>query len=207
MARLLSRVEAAVSEFTSSDQPGRDCVHVTPEYSEATQGHYLVRVPAETMKAEDFPVVPGMGGGPEKSEFLVKAGALLEASKRLKKSTIPICNTIHVGTDPEGNPVLTTTDLDNSTPARSLKPEGTFPNTDKVIPDKETLPIRLTVNAAYLAKLCNFAVKYGLTRTSTITLMLPQPGEKDNVEVIKPIRAEFQSENGPVLIVLMPCRP
>ena len=162
MARLLSKTEAAVSEFAADEtRRGLDCVHVTPEYTEATQGNYLVRVPAEPMKAEEFPVVPGMGNGTA-SELLIPAGALLEASKRLKKSRIPVCNLVHVGTDPDGNPVLTTTNLDTSTPVRTMKPDATFPVVDKVIPAPESLPIRLTVNAAYLAKLCAFAVKHGL---------------------------------------------
>ena len=80
---ILDRASLLASEFTS-DELSRSmyAVHVTADgTAEATNGHYLIRVPPCAMPAEDFPAVVGMGTGFNGTGLLLPADACKAALK------------------------------------------------------------------------------------------------------------------------------
>lgn len=155
-----------VAGFASPDD-GRayttTAVNLTRDYAEATNGHYLLRVPLPDQKiVKDMPAMMTRGtvnGG----AVQVPAEALTAAAKRMpKKERIPVLNMLHVGQDGEGRTLLTSTDLETTAAADVAKVETRFPDTSKVIPaaDKPGVHV-LNLNAKYLRALAAFAEKHG----------------------------------------------
>lgn len=115
-------------------------VAVNKEYSEVTNGHFLIReyfaVGGERLPVSDFPAA----GMPEKVEpngagpILVPAVLAREAAAGIpKNSTTPILNTALVGRQ-NGSVVLQSTDLESYKVSKGLAGEGRWPDTDKVFP-------------------------------------------------------------------------
>lgn len=202
MPRLLSRAEMGLAGLTVKadyHRPEMEHVHVTEKYSEVTNGHYLVRVSACSIEDKDFPVVPGMGDGAA-TEYLIPGEVLTKAAKDVShKSSIPVLQTLHVGTTGEKT-VLTSTDLDSPQVRTFQTPDAKFPPCDKVIPEDSEERLKFALSATYLKKLAAFAEKHGNERSTPIQFSVdPKAGS--------PVRMVFRGQDGEeILIVLMPTR-
>lgn len=202
MSRLMNRAEMDLAGLAGSDASRfSTCgVHVTDKHSEVTNGHYLVRVPAEPMKAEDFPVVPGMGNGGS-IDAIVPTGALQSAAKAVpKKSRIPVLAALHIGVGEKGI-VLTSTDLESAHVQPTQVIEGKFPDCDKVIPAESECHVKVAFSAAYLKALAAYVEKHGQGRSPAMQISI-DPKHPENAA-----RIEFNLEDGQKgLAVLMPMR-
>jgi len=159
-ARLLSRAETDLVEMATV--PNRyggyshSGVHVTPDFTEATNGHLLVRLPKPDMDPADFPVVEGTE--PDAPDDVILPVESLKGWKPAKGNSIPILNYLRL-TSHHGTVDLASTDLETCKVNRVKPIEGTFPKTDKVIP--AGLEPAFAFDPVYLKLLASWAQKHG----------------------------------------------
>ena len=198
---LIDRAQAGLSVFTQDDA-GRyslNFIHVTKDYVESTNGHVLARLNHDGFTSDDFPVVDGQATAG--ADLLIDPDALTKAIKAApKRSTLPILETVHAGVNSAGETVLTTTDLDNPTVIKSRTAEVTFPDCDKVIPEKA--PITIAFSAKYLGQIAAWAQRHGKLGKDTpirfhvedkdkaARLQVELQDSRDCTFVLMPIRVE-----------------
>lgn len=134
---LLSKKHGVLTRFTdpSETRPVLACVHLTKRHAEAADGFALLRIPlGDGVKDADFPPTPGAGKDTIK-EALIPGRILGDAIKSLPKSAkwLPILGYVRL-TAQNGNIVLSTTDSETSHDIVVKPCDGTFPNTDQLIP-------------------------------------------------------------------------
>lgn len=133
-----------------------NAIQVSPERTAETDGHQLVIVSTVKTDAADFPQVPGMEPPVDSFKpFLLPAAEALNIAKALpKKTPIPVLANAAVSaeTDVNGHSVIGVTDLENARAFRTQKPEGNFPDIDRVIPNLEGATLTIGFNPALLAK-------------------------------------------------------
>jgi hypothetical protein len=101
--------------------------------------------------------------------FLLDAGAAIDIARAIPgpRCNMPILQTCVVGkaTDANGHAQLAVTDLENARVFTPKKPEGIFPDIDRVIPKGEPL-LSICFSAQYLADLMSQFVSFTKTRGS-----------------------------------------
>ena len=210
---LLGREQLMAVDFASQNA-GRyqmTAVHVLPDGStEATNGHFAIRVPPSLTSAEEFPAVAGLGGGFNGAGLLIPADVCKAALKALpKRETIPVLRMAHVGAGAEaGHAVVTTTDLETTNARPTKAPDGTFPDLDIVMPPADdTGRVVVGVNAHYLKAIAEYAIKVaGNPKGSVVICMSIKPGEGG-----EPANSAIRIEVGlpdarAAIVALMPCR-
>lgn len=196
-----------VSLSPGSERYYLDGVHVTPDYTEVTNGHYLARVSVpfkgDSLKEAlaDLPEVEGHkpkkdnGNGLE-TGFTFPAKAVVEVersipknqryAKRLENAWITE-NT----TDEEAE--FVSYDLETVRPVKAKKLEGRWPNTDMVMP-KDKPEMTLGFNPDYMLRICQVFKKMKLK-----AVRLDLYGEKKAMRMIG--KTEEDQE---VIVILMP---
>ena len=198
---LIDRAQAGLTVFTQNDA-GRyslNFIHVTKDYVESTNGHVLARLYHDGLSADDFPLVDGQAS--EGADLLIDPDALTKAIKSTpKRSTMPILEVVHAGVNPAGETVLTTTDLESPSITKVKSAEVTFPDCDKVIPDKA--PLTIGFSAKYLGQIAAWAQKHGnkgkatairfhiKDKDSAARLQVELQDGRDALFVLMPIRVE-----------------
>jgi hypothetical protein len=148
------KVFAVASKEAS--RPQLNGVHVSLDGTcEATNGHCLVRVHNVTASAEDFPV-PSKGWTPPEvpaEGFIVPTeDAKACAALPPKKQRLPFLAENVLLESLNGRARFVATDLDRW-PAVDVRPvEGTWPNTDAVIPKADEARFSIAVNPYVLAR-------------------------------------------------------
>lgn len=130
---------------------------VTPQATVETDGHQLVKVTLPPdMKAEAFPIREGQPPAVDTwKPFLLPASEALNIAKALpKKTTLPILKHAAVteDTDSNGHSSIAVTDLEMARVFNTKKPEGNFPDFERVIPKKEDAEFRIAFNAELLRR-------------------------------------------------------
>ena len=207
---LLNRACLDLGKFVGSDEQPAAGVHVTPTHTEATNGHMLLRVPMSEIDPAEWPETAGPSeGGATPTSILIpteSAAAMLKAIP--PRPYLPILAHAAVWVV-EGGVEAHTTDTETQGVVRAKPVGGKFPDADKVIP-LATKDRAVTLNAAYLKALCEWAIKYGeKCPQPTVTLQLGEDGAADCVRieiqmpdgreaigVIMPIRRERKSDQG-----------
>lgn len=170
---LLNKHNLNIVNFVSDDENKSEALqylHVTPDYTEACDGHTLVRITVDkNLKDEDFPEIPPFkSGGKQKPEVLLRPEAVKQALNNLpERSCLPITTNVLLDA-PESNDraILYTIDLDTTQANSSKDPPYTYPKTEGVIPKyKPVLHVRFNADKLIaileLLKLCRNYDSYG----------------------------------------------
>lgn len=132
-------------------------IRVTPEHTEVTDGHCLMRVATPKMSVKDFPVIEGASAGTDQFEpFQIFSEDALAVSKAIpRKATFPVLQHAAVGkaSDANGHAELQVTDLQCPRVFQARKMEGPWPDTDRVIPEKGKAKLSIGLNADLLVKI------------------------------------------------------
>lgn len=205
---LLRPVHLDAARFASKDA-GRyqiAALHVRPDGStEATNGHYAVRVGPSRMDAREYPERPetGMGAIPDGGALVPRETAAAVLKGLPKKAAIPVLRAAHVGITETGDVRFTTTYLETIGGATVKGLAGTFPDIDRVIPDPDNM-VAVSVNAAYLSEIADFAVRHNASRYQPEIVIRFDKEQPD----AKPLRFDFKAADGErVTMILMPMRP
>ena len=198
---LIDRAQAGLGVFTSSDS-GRyalNYLHVTKDHVESSNGHVLARLNHDGLTSDDFPVVEGQAT--EGADLLIDPDTLTKAIKSTPKgSTLPILETVHAGVNPVGETVLTTTDLESPSVTKVKSADTSFPDCDKVIPNKA--PITIAFSARYLGQIAKWAQAHGKLgkgtpiqfhvkdKDSAARLQVELEDSREALFVLMPVRVE-----------------
>ena len=134
---------------------------VTPKWTVTTNGCYLVAVTLPAQVDSNFPAIEGFtavnGAG---KQFLLDGTTALDVMKALpKKNTIPVLLHAAVGVETETSLSLAVTDLDSPKLFAPRKGVGQFPAVEAVIPKDEAATVTIGLDAEYLKKLADSALK------------------------------------------------
>ncbi len=136
-----------------------DGIHITPEFTEVTNGHYLVRVSRpEGLEVADLPAVHEIMTGKKKGQkidFILPASAAKEIEKAIPKNgTIPILRNAWLGDNTNEEYIeFISTDLETHRPIKARKIEAKYPNTEAVLP-KTPPNMSIGFNPDLMIKLC-----------------------------------------------------
>ena len=196
--RLLSKAELDAARFDGDDERLQTLygLNIEPNAVVATNGHYLIRVPAVDLDSEQFPAVDGMKGEAPEAPVSISAESALDTLKGLKKSTLPILQCAALTQTPEGLQLITT---DLETPRVSLtKPlDRTFPAYEGVMP-KDPPTLQTAFDAKYLKTICEYAIKHG-GRVPSLKM--------DFTDAQSPVKITITLDDGrEALVVLMPMK-
>lgn len=142
-------------------------LHLTDQFTEVTNGHYLIRVDAiKSFNYEDLPKVDDIEPTVGPVECLVTADTAKAIEKAIPKMrTLPMLEHAWIGGN--GNKDTTTfitTDLETETPITSINPQDVrYPKTDEIWP-KGDPEFEIAFNPDYMSKLCQQYVKAGITK-------------------------------------------
>jgi hypothetical protein len=135
---------------------------VTPDFTAETDGHQLIRVTTpKQFDPETFPEVPGCGkAAKDFKPFLIPSSDALDLIKAIpKKQPIPILDNVAVTlpADPEGDPILVITDLQQNKTYRAAqekdpKRKETFPDFNRVMPKVEKAVFEVHFDCALLGR-------------------------------------------------------
>ena len=200
---LVDRAVLGLNAATSDEDrySGRplSCVRVTASHAEATNGHYLLRVPMPKDDPADWPITAGPNGtGETPAETLIPAAtaaAMLKTiPKPIRHGAMPILQ--HAALYKVGNCIEGyTTDAENVGTFRVPAIDGKFPDSASVIPDDEivvqgdTRHRTVTLSATYLRDIANYVIKHADRRNPSIRLTVGTNSEGD------PVRLEFYLED------------
>lgn len=167
-----------------------DGIFVTPDYTEVTNGHYLVRVTRpEGLKVEDLPVIPDhkvkrftkKERDEKEDHFILPAAAAKEIEKAIpgKNGTMPILSNAWITNKTKGDQVeFITTDLETARPFLARKVEGKWPKTEAIWPTEDP-GLTIGFNPDYMIKICQQFKKmdirfvkldlYGLTKSMQLS--------------------------------------
>lgn len=178
---LLDRVQLAGALACISKDESRyalQAINVRPTDVEASNGRVLVRIPHAGADVNEFPLVEGAPTEAPDAPFLLPADLATAVLKTLpRKQTMAILEYAKVGTR-NGCVVAATTDMDTSSAPSAKLPEGTFPNADRVLPERSKPLFALWISE--LERLCKVGKASGLDEPM---LMFYTP--KDGISAIR----------------------
>ena len=135
----------------------KEYIHVTSDFTEATNGNYLIRVYSKDEK-EDVPKTDNLKALKEKIDVLIPANSAKEIEKAIPKNQYPtVLNNTWVGKNTNDNQVeFICTDLETWKPVVVRKVDERYPNTDSILKniDEDNPTVQISFNSEYMMKLC-----------------------------------------------------
>jgi hypothetical protein len=173
------------------------------KYTEATDGHCLVRVEKAEMDPTDF---PGVGIPGHEFAGNIDIQIPIDSLKNVKspKTKLPILEYACISTN-EKECYVTTTDLQsvNSVTIPGNVQDSKYADTDQVIPKFEPDAIKFGIDAKLLTRIVDFATKYGSKTFVGMLWTIPKDYDGQG-----PIQIEFKTDGSEqnVKAIIMPCR-
>jgi len=208
---LYSKAHFAVRHAAANaGRPSLHGIHFKADGStEATDGHILFQVKAETPDDDEYPAV---GGIKSSTEELVPFTMPLDACEAIAKS-IPKRNTRYMPvlshaaldvaeTNANGKARFVTSDLTTTTPIESEKIDGTYPNTDAVIP-KIDGKCAFAIDLNLLVKVAKAAKEYRAGTGGRTNMIAAKFYVTDDMS---PIRIEIDDAGDTFTAIVMPVR-
>lgn len=194
-------------------KPG-DAVYAT---TEATDGHMLIRVTAASSPDSEYPALPGYESSDAAPEpFTLPLGAADELKDVLqwagkRRGSMPILTNVLLDVphaNANGSVRFVATDLETQRKVEAKKIEGEYPNTDRVIPEKPTLPdgeaapASFTVDLNLLERVLKAAREGGFAGRTSVAARFYV------TDPLSALRIEISHPNvGELLAVIMPLKP
>lgn len=158
----------------------REQVHVTDDYTEVTNGHFLVRVSSVEIKKEDLPEGPA-GSKPSEAPIgtVVSCSSAKKICDAIPKTHMPILNAAWQGKNSDKEFIeFLTTDLEDWTPVIVRRITEHFPDTDKILSETRTPQAKIAFDVGYMKRLCEQLIKMGVKTTK-----LDIYGQKEAMEM------------------------
>lgn len=177
-----------------------DGVHVTPKYTEVTNGHYLMRVQAPVQAKEDLPEIENHKIIKEDVKpFTFPAKASMQVANSIPTNQRTLKQLEHTWITENSNEEeveFITTDLEVKTPIKANKLEGKWANTQAVFDNGDEKEVILSTgfNVDYMLKICQLLKKMKLKGVK-----LEMYGEKEAMRLTGKTASEQE-----VKILLMP---
>ena len=189
----------AGKEESWGDSP-QSKLHITPEFTEVTNGHYLLQVSRPEVEKEEIP--NGRDGESPIDEpvtMLMSRDRALQIEKAIPKNgNHPILNNAWPVNQTDNSVSFLTTDLQKEDVIKAEKEDGRYPATDIIWP-KDNPVIEIGFNPDYMIKLCQQFKKNSSAREPRVKLTIY--GDKT---AMKLEAAETETEQE-VKALLMPC--
>ncbi len=140
------------------DRYGYSNIHVTNDFTEVTNGHYLIRVYSKKKDREDLPATDKLKPLKGKVDVIIPVDSAKEIERAIPKNQHPvILNHAWFGQNTDKDTVeFICTDLNTWKPIVARKIEENYPRTEAIISnmseDKPQTEIRFS--AEYMMKLC-----------------------------------------------------
>ena len=157
---LYSKSQLAVRHAASKDSTRENLCGVRFKKDgtvEATDGHILCRIKAETPPVGEFPTVGDAKLEGEVQDFTLELGAVERIVKALpKRPRMPVLAHAAVNvpaTNGNGSAEFITTDLETAQTIKGRKLEDNWPNTDMVIPADDGEGASFCVNLSLLVRI------------------------------------------------------
>lgn len=180
---------------------GYQGIHITDDYTEVTNGHYLMRVDSVRKDEHDeLPEREGLKPSKDKVDCIIDATVSKEIERAIPVVRhMPILqHTWVIQGGKESNQVkFGTTDLEHDKILIANKIEEKYANTDKVFKDakKEKVITKISFNAEYMEKLCQ---QFKKAEIKMVTLTIH--GDKKVME----LKGENIEEQQKITALLMP---
>jgi len=139
-------------------------LHITDKYTEASNGHFLIRISTQDILREDLPTNNGLEPNSSKIDVLIDKDSAKKIQQNIPKNTRTFhhLNSTWIGKNTDNEKAeFIIIDITDWTPVIVRKQEGKFFNTDAIIDDlkKEKSIIELGFNAEYMKGLCEQIIK------------------------------------------------
>ena len=169
---LLNKTNLELAQFASTDdwRGALTHLHITPEYTEATNGHALVRVQIPDVNPEEFPSIKGFSPN-HKGEVCIPADAAKAIAKAIPRAKhLPILNHAawDCGDTTDEVAPFAVTDLDNEQRFSPRPSEDKYPDTNAVWPKTEP-GLTISFNGLLLAKVLRFMGGHANNLTHRVT--------------------------------------
>ena len=179
----------------------KENIHVTSDFTEATNGHYLIRVYTKDEKEADVPETDNLKALKEKIDVLIPANSAREIEKAIPKKQYPqILNHTWLGENTNDDTVeFICTDLETWKPTVVRKVKERYPNTESIISSmgKDKPKVTIGFKSEYMEKLCQQFKKADIKG-----IKLSIYGDD------KAMKLEGKNSDGQeVLVILMPTKP
>lgn len=177
-------------------------LRITPEGTQATDGHLLVKVSApKTQQPMLFPPMTGIEAAEWFTPFCIDRETALRIAKSIPTKGEPETRMVAVDTNTEvnGDAIMAWNELLRESIVRSKKIEHEYPQLDRVIPEKDRAKITVCVNPYLLAALASAFERFAKTQGAlqvVIRLYGPDKG----------IRFDAEGDGQEITAVLMPMR-
>ncbi len=203
-----------ITAFASTDESRYviNSVHYNPTpkegttaYLEATDGRVMIRVPAPHFEASMLPVKGACAELPE--ECIIPSALLKKAIKNIPNGGTPTAMQLARLDAKNGRVTLTTTDIESEQAVSAKAIEGTFPNTEQVIPRGDVV-LSVSLNPHLLGVIAAYAEKHASSQNHGVVLHFYKDSlAKSPTEVIGPIGFQITLADGSKATgVLMPMR-
>lgn len=195
----------------ASKGPGRFTyagIYVTPQETIETDGHQMVRISAPKVHQE-FPKVREIENAVDDfPPFFFPAETALAAAKALpEKVSAPVLKNATVAKQPGGEFVVGITDLKKHSVYPVPQEKRTYPDWQRVMPQRENAKFRTTFNAQLLEKvLATVRKTHGAPKSPAVELSFYGPEKavrldwsnadtgQENMAAVMPMRGEQHSE-------------
>jgi len=136
-------------------------VHVTPKFTEVTNGHYLLRVSTPEIDMDDLPEAPNhpriavqTNAEEEACNFVIHKDSGKAIESMIPKHSFPALNSAWIGANTNKEQVeFISTDLEITNSKIIRKLEAKYCDTDRIWPDKE-IKASLGFDPDLMLKLC-----------------------------------------------------
>lgn len=151
-------------------RPNMEGIHFLDGIAMATNGHGLAALIPHPLPelAENYPLVNGVSATADSTPATLPTDAVKDAIKGLQKRTsIPILSHILEGGSRNGSVTLLNGSANSSTSVQPI--DGAFPDIANVIPEADTVAVRVGISAEYLKTVGQSMIDAGV---KTVTLEL-----------------------------------
>lgn len=156
-----------------------NAIHITPEFTEATDGHFLMRVDKPDISQDSFPTIPDGNGGtlePNEEPALLGTDECAVLCKALKmKTPIPVLATAALVRNGSARYVVAT-DLETVTKKAVMDGAVSFPDVDRAMPKAEDADFVIGFDVHLLARVfTQMARMSDKGKINTVTLRFEKP--------------------------------
>ena len=177
-------------------------LHITSEFTEVTNGHYLIRVYTRENEDNELPETDNLKPSIEKVDVLISVNSAREIERAIPNSKnaghMPILKNAWIGKNTNEETIeFICTDLETWKPVIARKVDERYANTEAIMP-KEKPGTEICFNPEYMEKLCQQFKKAEIGR---IKLSI-----YGNEKAIK-LEGKNTADSQRVVALLMPMKP
>ena len=206
--KLFNKNNSMIYSLVPKDNEHYQRIRITDDFTEVTNGHYLLRVSTKEEKKEDVPETDNLKPLKGKINAVISASSAREIEKAIpKKHWQEILNNTWVGQNTNEETIeFISTDLDTWKPVIAKKCTEKYPNTDSLMAAnlKDKPSAEICFSPEYMEQICQQSRKaginmvklsfYGANRAMKIEGTKIESGQKITV-LLMPMRDREKKKN------------